>query len=100
MLLRVVGAFAASTGSDTKLRYSLRLEASVQSGMCGCKSVKTNLTAPAGSATIRGERGVRHLSFGGVAYGELDTRESSFAFKSFSINGVGPPAPAQKSTYV
>jgi hypothetical protein len=25
-------------------------------------------------------------------------REDSWAFKSFSMKGVGPPAPAQKST--
>lgn len=98
--LRLAGAFAASTGSDMKLRFSLRLEYSVQSGICGCRSVRRNLTAPAGGVWFRGERGTRPSELTEVVNGELGVREESCAFKSFSMNGVGPPAPAQKSTYV
>jgi hypothetical protein len=83
-----------------KLRFSLRLEYSVQSGMCGCRSVKTNLTAPTCGVGFRGERGTRPSESTEMVNGELDVREESCAFKSFSMNGVGPPAPAQKSTYV
>ena len=99
--LRCAGALAASTGSETKLKFSLRFDASVQSGMCGCKSVKTNFTEPSCVVvSVRGERGVRPLELTSFVKGEEGVREESWAFRSFSMNGVGPPAPAQKSTYV
>jgi hypothetical protein len=96
--LRFEGALAASTDSETKLKFSLRLDASVQSGICGCKSVKTNFTAPVSGPAVRGDRRKEPLGF------ELDVFEvalfceESCAFRFFSMNGVGPPAPAQKST--
>lgn len=71
--------------------------------MCGCKSVKTNLTVPAaGAGILRGERGVRPLlaELTELVKGEVGSREVSWVFRSFSMKGVGPPAPAQKSTYV
>lgn len=75
---RLTGAFAASTGSETKLRFSLRLEASVQSGICGCMSVKTNLTASLVLAAVRGDRGVRTLmELADVVNGELGSREDN-----------------------
>lgn len=99
--LRSAGAFAASTGADTKLRFSLRFEASVQSGICGCKSVNTNFTAPFSvGVAVRGERGVRPFPLPLLVKGDVGARDESCAFRSFSIKGVGPPAPAQKSTYV
>jgi hypothetical protein len=98
--LRLAGAFAASTGSETKLKFALRFEYSVQSGICGCRSVRTNLTAPTCGVGFRGERGTRPFELTEAVNGELGVREDSCAFKSFSMNGVGPPAPAQKSTYV
>lgn len=103
---KLAGAFAASTGSETKVKFSLRLAASVQSGMCGCKSVNMNLTALLlAMSGIRGERGIRPLlvletEFIEVVNGDGGTREDRVALRSFSMKGVGPPAPAQKSTYV
>ncbi len=63
-----------------------------------------NLTAPPGAAsTVRGERGASpalplEAMLAEVVYGELGDIEESCALRSFSMKGVGPPAPAQKST--
>jgi len=86
--------------SETKLRFSLRLDASVQSGIWGCRSVKINFTESSCAVLTRGERGVRPLALVTVGGDDRGIRDASWAFKSFSMNGVGPPAPAQKSTYV
>jgi len=86
------------------VKFSLRFANSVQSGMWGCISVNTNLTALLlAISDIRGERGIRPLlvlesEFEEVVNGEGGTRAARVAFRSFSMNGVGPPAPAQKST--
>lgn len=89
-----------------KLRFSLRFEASVQSGIWGCISVRMNCTAPLsgvsvrGDVTVRGDRGFNAAleALRDAVYGETGIREESCAFRSFSMKGVGPPAPAQKST--
>ncbi len=97
---RLAGALAASTGSETKLKFTLLFEASVQSGIWGCKSVKMNCTALLLGLTVFGDRGIRVAlePLIEVVYGEVGVREESWAFRSFSMKGVGPPAPAQKST--
>lgn len=80
-----LGAFAASTDSDIKLRFSLRFDASVQSGIWGCKSVNTNCTLPFLSSPLTG-RGERKASPSIWGFGVAAT--SAYETSWFAIEEV------------